>query len=423
MSSSDQLQAPPAQQPGLAPSTPPPARLPSSVSAEPGSIATGARFKKTKSRRANLHEYKDTKAYTLVQQHEMIHEIVYSEVIYEYKKNGATLSIALDPACLMSGSLLFFWNEVCKNISESPHFKSNKQVVIATTARAYFEGVVENKKARMLKGESHEEAYMETGDGSDENDDDEEQLDTDRNRQAAQSLCFQIEETLSVHCQKIIDREKQVTSQQQQVSSERSSKIGPGFVPPGSRAPKRKFDPPAPEKDMVQASLNGAPKKSKKDDSNDLKAIRQKQKSDVDKFLAYQSGSDELGQAMLASCKQPTLEEATAIAAAQATATATAYTNAAIAGVREWKKQPEEPKPNAEFLKLTADGLYEKIKAIGPIYANNSQLKLAIESSGLDGMMLSFLSDDDIKNFLMKECNFENLSASMLLAKIKSWKI
>ena len=177
---------------------------------------------------------------------------------------GATLSIALDPACLMSGSVLFFWNEVCKNISESPHFKSNKQVVIATTARAYFEGVVENKKARMLKGESHEEAYMETGDGSDENDGDEEQLDKDRSREASQSLCFQIEETLSVHCQKIIDREKQVTSQQQQVSSERSSKIGPGFVPPGTQPLKRKLDPPAPEIDMVQASLKGAPKKARR---------------------------------------------------------------------------------------------------------------------------------------------------------------
>jgi hypothetical protein len=175
---------------------------------------------------------------------------------------------------------------------------------------------------------------------------------------------------------------------------------------------------------MVDAALNGAQKhkKGKQNDSGDLKAIRQKQKSEVDKFLEYQSGSDELGKAMLASCKQPTLEEATAIAAAQATATANAYTNAVLAGVREWKKQPEEAKPDAGFLKLTSDELYEKIKNIGQRFADNPHLKSAITSIGMDGMMLGFLSEGDIKTFFTDQCQMEPLFASMLLAKIQSWK-
>jgi hypothetical protein len=242
---------------GSAPSTPAPVahRTSSSKTSEPGSNVT-APFRKTKRRRADLHVYKDTKAYTLQQQHEMIHEIVYSEVWFEYKNKGTLYSIALDPANLMSGSLTFFWNEICKNLSDSPCFKSRNQVVVPTTARPYFESVVENKKARMLKGETHEEAYMQTGDGSDDGDGDLEQLEDDQSKQthptkaaeeASQSLCYEIEETLSVHCQKIIDRENERTGLHRQASADRSSKIGPGFVPPGkTQQPKRKFDPPAP---------------------------------------------------------------------------------------------------------------------------------------------------------------------------------
>jgi hypothetical protein len=37
-------------------------------------------------------------------------------------------------------------------------------------------------------------------------------------------------------------------------------------------------------------------------------------------------------------------------------------------------------------------------------------------------MILGFMSDDDLKEFFVKECQLQSINASMLVAKIKAWK-
>ena len=390
------------------------------------SIATAP---KVRNRRPVLHNYKDTKAYTLVQQHEMLHEIVYSEILYEYKVRGVSHEIALDPAALMAGSVGFFWLEICKIIDESPAFKSKNQVVVHTTARTYFESVVESKKSRMLKGETHEDAFLKTGEGSD--DDGTGNSDLRLQMETRQQLCYQIEEVLAAHVQKILDRELEVSSQQKDSVESRATRISAGFVQPGAKqqgltgatalvsTTKRKLMPPAPESDLVDASMNG--KKKTSTSAQSFKNVRQKQ-CPVDKYLDYQSGSAELSQSMLLMCKQPSIEEKIAMTNAKVNAYASALGNLVVEGICEWKKKPEVLKLQNDFLKITSAELYEKIRAIGSIFANNPALKSAIESNGLDGMILGFMSDDDLKEFFVKECQLQSINASMLVAKIKAWK-
>jgi hypothetical protein len=398
--------------PASAPSSPKPSAAAAAESTTPAS--------KAKTKRPKLHIYKDTKAYTLIQQHELVNEIVYADIQFEIKKNGSVSTISLDPAALVSGSLQFFWLEVCKAASDSPAFKSKNQIVIPTTARTYFEAIVESKKDRMMKGESHEECFMKTGEGDSDDDDLDSALEKAK-KEAIHSLSYQMEEMLSMHVQKILHCDSENTSAQQRATA--ASKIPQGFNAPSSTksSAKRQLLPAAPEGELVNASMNGAGGKRKIAESeSDLAKIRKKQKDQ--QFLEYQNESKQLSESMLAMCKPLSLEDSAKLASVQANAYTVALSTAVTAGMREWKAQPENPKPKSDFLTLSSDQLFDKIKEIGDTYASNITLKDAIKTTGVDGEMLGFMADIDIKDFFVNDCKLSPIHAAMLLAKIKGWK-
>ncbi len=368
--------------------------------------------RKIKDPRRRLHVYKGTKVYSLAQQHEIVHEVVWSEVEFENKKLGKR--VVLDPADLVPGSVSFFWAEVTKNCNDSPAFKSKSQTVISTTLRAFFESAAESKKSRMEAGESHEDAYMETGTGDDDD------LLTEaekRERETVQQLSYQIEEALFTHIMKMNDRKTQKNDEQSALASKVNSGVsgGSGCRPQHKR---RDYDPPANTNDLTEASLHGPEKKSKKDSSDselNPKAIRQKQ---VEKHLSNQSDLNSLGQSMMSMCKPPTLEENKLLAAAQAEAYCGAFGFAVKEGIEAWRKAPEKPKH--AFQQLTCGELYAKIAEI-PMFKDNVHLQAQLLSNGVDGPMLAFLPDTCIEEFFVTQCAFTKLQAGMMLAKIKSW--
>ncbi len=339
--------------------------------------------------------------------------------------------VTLDPANLIPGSIAHFWNKVAENATLSPSFLEKKQVVMPSTARTFCEAAVESKMKRMLKGETHEGAFVKTGEGDDAIDTSE--LATlnaeDRNGQAEMvaQISYHIEEMLSMHVSKILERQKATAEHH----GSASGGSGPGKIPAGMVPPqaKRVLNPPAPLHDLSYASLNGNPSKKTKagpetDQDDSFKSIRAKQ---ADKHLAVASDFNSLAEKLIASCQSSEDTEDSKIRVAQASATATsqAWTSALDAivtkGVQAWRAPVEVRSKQGHLVNISAKSLYNRICEIGDVFRKNSALQNALVANGMDGAMLSFLSDENILKFFITSCNLTELQAAMVLAKIKSW--
>jgi hypothetical protein len=121
-------------------------------------------------------------------------------------------------------------------------------------------------------------------------------------------------------------------------------------------------------------------------------------------------------------CKPPSLEDAKAIAEASANAYCDSLGKAVKEGIKEWKRVPEVQKPKSNFVRMSCDELCSNLAQVGTVFEFNPKLKSQLKANGLDGMMLSYMSDEDIEEFFIKSCEFEPLQARMLLAKIKAWQ-
>lgn len=261
--------------------------------------------KRQRSKRPEVHIHKPTRSYSLVQQQQLIHEFVYAEI--EYEKGGKTT--ILDPTNLKHG-ILFFWDEVAKNASESPAFKVAKQECKVSTAREFCQEAVKNKRARMEAGEPHEPPFLRTGEGdSDEDDADGADSDSENPTPAKKSkgkplpakqsakesdvmISWQIEVSLFDYVSKVMEREREELASASELPSEKNK--------------KRVLNPPADSTELVVASLHGKGKIDKGKDAKDFKEqskrVRQGQ---MDKHFEAQDAQIEMNRALLTALKQP----------------------------------------------------------------------------------------------------------------------
>jgi hypothetical protein len=347
------------------------------------------------------------------------------------KKAGISKKVTLDPANLIPGSFALFWQEVATNATNSPSFLEKRQVVFASTARAFCESAVESKMKRMANGETHEGAFAKTGEGED--DIDSISLDSEAQTKQAElvaDLSYQIEQMLHIHVTKILERDKATAEQHLGASVASVASVGAqGKIPAGM---KRVLNPPAPLNDLSDASLNGSRNKKVKDgpdaDKDSFRTIRAKQ---ADKQLKIASDFNSLAEQLIAASKPSTeatlaqMKEAEEsqirVSQAHTQHLAVACESFATKVVAAWKAPLEVPKKEGHLINISATALHKRISEIGEVFKRNESLENALLANGIDGAMLSFMSDESIVEFFTTSCNLNKLQASMLLAKIKSW--
>jgi hypothetical protein len=283
----------------------------------------------------------------------------------------------------------------------------------------------------MDKGETHEGAFVKTGEGSE--DDDVPDLlhpSTESGKKKAElvaDLSYQIEQMLHVHVCKIKDREEKTRTEQHSSSAkpvDAKSKIQAGM--------KRVMNPPADSAELANISLNGKGIKKTKSagdatnaDKADFKAIRAKQ---ADNQLKIASDFNALATQLIAASTQPqkeslkdTEESQIRVAQAHTQNLASACESIATKVVQAWRAPAEVQKKEGHLVNVTTSALYRRICDIGEVFKNNIALENALLANGIDGAMLSFMSDQDVLEFFTSSCNLNKLQAAMLLAKIKSW--
>ena len=365
-------------------------------------------------------------------QKELLNEFVYCEMQFETsKKAGISKKIMVDPSNLPSGSIAMFWNTVAENASKSCSFLEKGQTCFASTAKTFCEDAVESKMKRMDKGETHEGAFVKTGEGDDDGDLPDYVTEAQKKKaELVADLSYQIEQMLHIHVCKIKEREEKTRTEQHSSSFVKSAGVdGPSKIPAGM---KRVLNPPADSAELAGISLNGNKCKKAKGHGDatdaekaDFKAIRAKQ---ADKHLTIASDFNALATQLIAASTQPQKEslkdlEESQIRVAQAHTQnlASACESIATKVVQAWKAPAEVPKKEGHLLNIKTAPLYRRICDIGDVFKNNSVLESALLANGIDGAMLSFMSDQDVLEFFTSSCNLNKLQAAMLLAKIKSW--
>jgi hypothetical protein len=429
----------------------PPGSAPSSPNAAVRNVEEkDTPLRKIAKQRPTLPIYKPTRSYSVVQQvstpnpsrkqktnalltpkpqKELLNEFIYCEMEFETsKKAGISKKVIVDPSNLPKKSIAMFWNTVAENATKSPSFLQNQQTCIASTAKSFCEDAVESKMKRMDKGETHEGAFVKTGEGDD--DDDLPDAETDSSKKKAElvaDLSYQIEQMLHVHVCKIKEREENLRTEQHSSSSAKPD--GQSKIPAGM---KRVMNPPADPAELAGISLSGNKNKKTKgagdgtdDDKANFKAIRAKQ---ADKQLKIASDFNALATQLIAASTQPqkeslkdTEESQIRVAQAQTQNLASACESIATKVVQAWRAPAEVQKKEGHLVNINTSSLHRRICDIGDVFKNNVVLENALLANGIDGAMLSFMSDQDVLEFFTSSCDLNKLQAAMLLAKIKSW--
>ncbi len=405
--------------------------------------------------RPTLFIYKPTRSYSVVQQvstpnpsrkqktnalltpkpqKELLNEFIYCEMEFETsKKAGISKKVMVDPSNLPNKSIAMFWNLVAENATQSPSFLEKSETCIASTAKKFCEEAVESKMKRMDKGETHEGAFVKTGEGDDDDDGvpHPASVNSEAEKKKAElvaDLSYQIEQMLHVHVCKIKEREEKTRTEQHSSSSAKLPD-GQSKIPAGM---KRVMNPPAESAELAAVSLNGSKNKKAKGsgdatnaDKADFKAIRAKQ---ADNQLKIASDFNALAAQLIAASTQPekeslkdTEESQIRVAQAHTQNLASACESIATKVVQAWRAPAEVQKKEGHLVNVTTSALYRRICDIGEVFKNNIALENALLANGIDGAMLSFMSDQDVLEFFTSSCNLNKLQAAMLLAKIKSW--
>ncbi len=400
--------------------------------------------KKRKSGRPTVHVHEPTRSFNLVQQQELLTEFVHAEVYLE-KAGKKTL---LDPANLKSG-ILMFWEQIAINASESPAFKSLNQKVITTTARAFCEEAVKNKKARMEAGDPHEPPFMETGKGG--SDDEDENLtphlgsapqvsgggskknilhpaaikpttsaaaataaakapiEKPKPSEAVLLISWHIECLLFDHVSKVLEYELA------EMSAMASASNG------DKKASKRQLNPPAPQADLTTAALDGSKAgsnaSSKKPYQESSKKIRASQ---IEKHFEAQESQGEMNKELVNAMKKPSIEDQTKLATATAAAYVTAIKEGVLEGVKLWKAVPEQPKNYLSS--LDSPSLIQAVQGIGRAFTDATTLLEKLAEYGLDGSTFANMKEDEVKDFLKSDCGLSAMHANILVAKLASWR-
>ena len=401
--------------------------------------------------RPSLLIYKPTRSYTVVQQvntpnpsrkqktnalltpkpqKELLNEFVYCEMEFETsKKAGISKKVTLDPANLLPGSITMFWNQVAENATQSPSFLEKQQTVMASTARTFCEDAVESKMKRMDKGETHEGAFVRTGEGDDDDDLDNPNSEAQKKKaELVADLSYQIEQMLHIHVCKIKEREKTRAEQHSGSSAQPAGVDGQSKIPAGM---KRIMNPPADSAELAGVSLNGKNKKAKgPGDATDaekanFKAIRAKQ---ADNQLKLASDFNSLATQLISASTQPPQdslkdkeESQIRVAHAHTQNLTMACESIATKVVQAWRAPAEVQKKEGHLINISTTSLHRRLCDIGEVFKKNDVLQNALLANGMDGAMLSFMADQDVLEFFTTSCNLNKLQAAMLLAKIKSW--
>jgi hypothetical protein len=309
------------------------------------------------------------------------------------------------------------------------------EICIASTAKKFCEEAVESKMKRMEKGETHEGAFVRTGEGDDDDDGipHPASVNSEAEKKKAElvaDISYQIEQMLHVHVCKIKEREEKTRTEQHSSSSAKLAGVdGQSKIPAGM---KRVMNPPADSAELAAISLNGSKNKKAKGSSDatnadkaDFKAIRAKQ---ADNQLKIASDFNALATQLIAASTQPqkeslkdTEESQIRVAQAHTQNLASACESIATKVVQAWRAPAEVHKKEGHLVHINTASLHRRICDIGDVFKNNSVLENALLANGIDGAMLSFMSDPDVLEFFTSSCNLNKLQAAMLLAKIKSW--
>jgi hypothetical protein len=396
-------------------------------------VATPPKGLKHKKRRPTVHVHEPTRAFNLVQQHELLSEFVDGEIYHE--KGGKR--VLQDPANLKSG-ILAFWDEVAENATQSPAFLSVNQKAIATTVRDFCENSVKGKRARMEAGDPHEPPYMETGKGDSDSDDilndpkvtlPQSKKSRDlhpstsakpsaagkatkeqpkKHSEAVLLLSWQIECLLFNHVTKVLEYERAANSAM-------SSAAAP--LPAAASGAKRKLNPPAPLEDLTTVSLNGSTASSKKAFQDNSKSIRSGQ---MEKHYEAQALQADMNRDLVAAIKKPSIEDQTALATATATAYVTAIREGVLAAVTIWKAEPVKPK--TYLSSMNSQKLIQSVSEIGPAFASATNLLEKLAEYGLDGAMIANMKDVEVREFLKSDAGLSDMLSNILIAKLASWR-
>lgn len=383
-------------------------------------------------KRPELFTHKATKSYTLKQQQELLNEFIYAEI--EIFSEGKT--VVADPANLTKG-ILYFWDKVAENATESPAFKKVKQAVKATTARKFCEEAVKIKKERMEAGEPHEPPFLRTGEGDssddeaggenviEENDGLNEQAPKKKsskkpkNKAAATrpsnhdlKISWAIEVMLHAHVTKMQEREAEEMDQLPDDAEDKSSP---------KKGKKRAYDPPAKSEELADSSLHGPSKKmrQKSEGKEQSKATRQSQ---LEKHFEAQDAQLEMNKQMISCMRKSTVEEKTMLASAKCNI----YKDAILEGIKLWREpeKPQQQKQEENFLTAMSNPtLIATIKSIGPAFLNATKLAQVLEDFGLDGKAAAIMTGEALKDLFTIECQLSSTLANILIAKLESWRL
>jgi hypothetical protein len=386
----------------------------------------------------------------VIQIHEAFTELHYTKINNFIPGKGKKVASRATVLTLFNanslGGIAHFFDQVAQKVSSTaPSFLEARppKTISSDTLRKLFEKKVAFRVAQRLSWGKGPNAFFRTGDGdfphADENHPSLAHL-PERERFQAAYVCVQIDDILDSYLQSVGEEELRHRERCQQgaVSSNRvapatqdaisggvfenadASALAMIVRPPNQHAFGQPMLPAAPEGAVAGAStkLRGAHtgvalKKRRDEDSS----------STVHKVLDFGSAVTSLGSTMLERMKRPTLEEEVAKYSAVSQAVVQVVSSAVVDAVKEWKKPAEiAPPKSSALLRMNSLQLYENIKDIGAYFGTYCELKCNILGAGLDGPTIARMTDADIKEFLISDCQLKAVHATILIAKLASWR-
>jgi hypothetical protein len=178
-----------------------------------------------------------------------------------------------------------------------------------------------------------------------------------------------------------------------------------------------------------EGSVSGAASKTRNQHDGKMTAaanVTKRQKDDtsaVHKVLDFGTAVTGLGVSMMERMKRPTVEEEVSKYSAVSQAVVQVVSTAVVDAVKEWKKPAEIQAPKSSLLlRMTPQVLLQAIKDSGEMFASYPQLASNILSAGLDGATIARMSDADVKEFLISDCQVKTIHANILIAKLACWR-
>jgi hypothetical protein len=391
--------------------------------------------------------YHGSQHWTVTQIHEAFTELHYTKIKDfipgKGKKVAARATTLTHVNANSLGGIQAFFDHVAQKISSSaPSFVEAQppKTISSDTLRKIWDKKLAYRVSQRLSWGKGPNAFFRTGDGDFPAADENHALLShlpEQERFNAAYVCVQIDDILDSHLESAAKEEIAHRERALQQASLLSSSGGVLenvdqsalsliVAPPNQHSFGMPMRPSAQEGSVSSASLfqrgaqvGGAVKKRQGKENEG--------QTTVHKVVAFGESVTSIGSAMLERFKKPSPEEEvtmTALKWGTATKSVTEVVSAAAVNfIKEWKKSPEAPLPKTSHLsRMNPAQLLQSIKSIGTFFGCYHSLDTNIIGCGLDGAILSKMSDSDIKEFLMKDCGVNAVHANILIAKLACWR-